>query len=266
MRRRRRGRHRKDRTLPLGTVFIMGAAAAGVYLTMNPIGASAATTDVYVASSGSDSNHGTLAAPYRTLAKAFAAAGPGTTIYVRGGTYYPTATLKSTVSGTAAQRITLTSYGSQKVRVDGSHLPSGSWLVGLYANYWTVRGIEFQHSPAQGFVCTSCSGDIFQDLTTNDNGDTGFTLRGDHTTDNLVEGLDSYGNHDPSGDGGNADGIAVESGSGSGNVITGTRLSDNSDDIYGAAAAGVSRSRTSNSASLTSYPRGGLNRATAPRS
>lgn len=236
MRRRRRGRHRKDRTLPLGTVFIMGAAAAGVYLTMNPIGASAATTDVYVATSGSDSNHGTLAAPYRTIAKALADAAPGTTIYVRGGTYYPTATLRSTVSGTAAQRVTLTAYGSEKVRVDGSDLPSRSWLVGLYANYWTVRGIQFQNSPAQGFVCTSCTGDIFQHLTTDDNGGTGFTLRGDHTKNNLVEDLDSYGNHAPSGHGRNANGIAVESGSGRGNVIIGARLSAGSDDVPRVAA------------------------------
>jgi hypothetical protein len=229
-RRRRRGRHRKDRTLPLGTVFIMAAAAAGVYMTMNPGGASAATTDVYVATSGSDSNPGTLAAPYRTLAKAISLVAPGTVIYVRGGTYYPTATLKSTVSGTSSQRVTLTAYGSEKVKVDGSGLPSGSWLMGLYANYWTVSGIQFQNSPAQGFVCTSCTGGIFRNLTTNGNGDSGFTLRGDNTVGNLVENLDSYSNYDPAGHGQNADGVAVKFGSGTGNVITGARLYNNSDD------------------------------------
>jgi hypothetical protein len=228
MSRRRRGRHRKDRTLPLGTVFIMGAAAAGVYLTMNPIGASAATTDVYVATSGRDSNPGTLSAPYKTLAKAFTAVHPGTTVYVRGGTYHPSATVSSNVSGTSSQRITLTAYGSEKVKVDGSQLPAGSWLVGLHGNYWTVSGIQFQNSPAQGFVCTSCTGGIFQDLTTNDNGGSGFTLRGHNTVDNLVKNLDSYGNHAPSGQGRSADGVAVKSGSGSANVITGARLFNNS--------------------------------------
>jgi hypothetical protein len=228
MRRRGRGRHRKDRTLPLGTVFIMSAAAAGVYLTMNPIGASAATTDVYVAASGSDGNPGTISSPFRTLARAFAAVRPGTTVYVRGGTYRPAATLTSSVSGTSSQRITLRTYRAEKVRVDGSNLPSGSWLFGLYGDYWTVSGIRFENSPARGFVCTSCTGGIFRNLTTGDNGGTGFSLRGADTVDNRVENLDSYGNYDPSGHGRNADGVAVTSGSGSRNVITGARLFNNS--------------------------------------
>ncbi|MBW8796048.1 MAG: right-handed parallel beta-helix repeat-containing protein [Streptomyces sp.] len=86
------------------------------------------------------------------------------------------------------------------------------------------------YHPAQGFVVTSSTGGIFRNLVTADNGDSGFTLRGDNTVNNLVQNLDSYGNYDRSGHGQNADGIAIKFGSGTGNKVTGARLYDNSDD------------------------------------
>ena len=127
-------------------------------------------------------------------------------------------------------RITLTAYGSEKVRIDGSELAAGSWLAGIHGDYWTVQGLTFQNSPAQGFVATSSVGGIFKNLVTANNGDSGFTLRGDGTTNNLVQNLDSHGNYDAAGHGQNADGIAVKFGSGTGNRITGARLYNNSDD------------------------------------
>ena len=75
-------------------------------------------------------------------------AAAGTVIQVRAGTYYPTATLKSTADGTSSHRITLQAYGSEKVRIDGSRLPAGSWLAGIYGDYWTVQNLTFQNSPA----------------------------------------------------------------------------------------------------------------------
>ncbi|WP_055632153.1 right-handed parallel beta-helix repeat-containing protein, partial [Streptomyces griseoruber] len=146
------------------------------------------------------------------------------------GTYYPTATLKSTADGTSASRITLQAHGGEKVKIDGSKLPDGSWLTGIYGSYWTVQNLTFQNSPAQGFVVTSSTGGVFRNLVTANNGDSGFTLRGDDTVGNLVQNLDSHGNYDASGHGQNADGIAVKFGSGSGNRITGARLYNNSDD------------------------------------
>ncbi|MGW0838786.1 right-handed parallel beta-helix repeat-containing protein [Streptomyces sp. NPDC002787] len=164
------------------------------------------------------------------LESAFKSATAGTTIQVRGGTYTPSATLVSTSNGTATNRITLTAYGSEQVRVDGSKLPAGSWLVGLYGDYWTVSNIRFQHAPAQGFVATSSVGGIFKNLTTNGNGDSGFTLRGDGTTDNLIQNLDTYDNYDAANHGQNADGLAIKFGSGTGNKVTGARLFNNADD------------------------------------
>jgi hypothetical protein len=211
------GRHRRTRTLSIAAAVAVAAGAGGVHLGLSGDGAEAASTTVTVSSTAQ-------------LESAVRNAAAGTTIQVRGGTYYPTATLKSTANGTGSARITLRAYGGEKVKIDGSRLPDGSWLAGIYGDHWTVQNLTFQNSPAQGFVVTSSVGGVFRNLVTAKNGDSGFTLRGDGTTGNLVQNLDSYGNYDPAGHGQNADGIAVKFGSGSGNRITGARLYNNSDD------------------------------------
>ncbi|MEU6349470.1 right-handed parallel beta-helix repeat-containing protein [Streptomyces sp. NPDC047072] len=211
------GRHRRARTLSVAAAIAVAAGASGVYLGLSDGGAQAASSTVIVSTT----------AQLETAVKNAVA---GTTIQVRGGTYTPAATLKSTANGTSSARITLQAYGSEKVRIDGSKLPAGSWLAGIYGDYWTVQNLTFQNSPAQGFVATSSVGGVFKNLVTADNGDSGFTLRGDGTTGNLVQNLDSHGNYDPAGHGQNADGIAIKFGSGTGNRITGARLYNNSDD------------------------------------
>jgi hypothetical protein len=211
------GRHRRTRTLSIAAAVAVSAGAGGVCLGLSGGGAQAATTTVTVSTTAQ-------------LESAVKNAAAGTVIQVRAGTYYPTATLKSTADGTGSNRITLQAYGSEKVKIDGSKLPDGSWLTGIYGSYWTVQNLTFQNSPAQGFVVTSSTGGVFKNLVTADNGDSGFTLRGDNTVNNLVQNLDSYGNYDPAGHGQNADGIAIKFGSGTGNKVTGARLYNNSDD------------------------------------
>ncbi|MDX2605253.1 right-handed parallel beta-helix repeat-containing protein [Streptomyces caniscabiei] len=211
------GRHRRTRTLSIAAAVSVAAGAGGVYLGLAHDGAQAAASTVTVSSTAS-------------LEKAVANAVAGTTIQVRAGTYRPARTLKSTANGTPTARITLTAYRGEKVKVDGSALPAGSWLAAIHGDHWTVSGITFQNSPAQGLVVTSSVGGIFENLVTANNGDSGFTLRGDGTTDNLVRNLDSHGNYDAANHGQNADGIAVKFGSGTGNRITGARLYNNADD------------------------------------
>ncbi|MGW3286614.1 right-handed parallel beta-helix repeat-containing protein [Streptomyces sp. NPDC001002] len=211
------GRHRRTSTLSIAAAVALSAGAGGVYLGLSNGDAQAATTTVTVSTTAQ-------------LESAVASAAAGTVIQVRAGTYYPTTTLKSTASGTSSNRITLQAYGGEKVKIDGSKLPAGSWLAGIYGSHWTVQNLTFQNSPAQGFVVTSSTGGIFKNLVTADNGDSGFTLRGDGTVDNLVQNLDSYGNYDAAGHGQNADGIAIKFGSGTGNKVTGARLYNNSDD------------------------------------
>ncbi|MGW7495323.1 right-handed parallel beta-helix repeat-containing protein [Streptomyces luteogriseus] len=211
------GRHRRTRTLSIAAAVACAAGAGGVYLGLSTGGARAASAAVTVSTTAQ-------------LEQAVKNATAGTVIQVRGGTYYPAATLKSTANGTSSAPITLRAYGTEKVRIDGSKLPAGAWLAGIHGDHWTVQDLAFVNSPAQGFVATSSVGGVFRNLVTADNGDSGFTLRGDGTTGNLVQNLDSHGNYDPAGHGQNADGIAVKFGSGTGNRITGARLHNNSDD------------------------------------
>ncbi|MFJ4280030.1 chondroitinase-B domain-containing protein [Streptomyces massasporeus] len=164
------------------------------------------------------------------LANAIKNAAPGIVIQVRGGTYYPTATLQSTANGTSASPVTLTAYGSETVKIDGSNLPAGDWILKLTADHWNVSNLTFQNSPDSAVVCQSCTGTDWNNIKTINGGDSGFTLTGDGTVNNTVRNLDSYGHYDKATHGENADGIAVKFGSGSGNLITGARLYNNSDD------------------------------------
>ncbi|MFJ6609438.1 right-handed parallel beta-helix repeat-containing protein [Streptomyces sp. NPDC091289] len=211
-----RGRHRRTRTLQAAVAVAVTAGLAGVWLTTTPDDANAATTVVVSTTP--------------ELEKAFAQAGPGTTIQLRGGTYRPGKSLKSQADGTARSRITVTAYRAEKAVVDGSALPGGDWLVAIDGDHWTLSDLTFRNSRAHGVVVTSSVGGIFRNLTTHGNGDSGFTLRGEGTTDNLVENLDSYDNYDAKNHGQNADGLAIKFGSGTGNRIIGARLYNNADD------------------------------------
>ncbi|MFF7628864.1 right-handed parallel beta-helix repeat-containing protein [Streptomyces cyaneofuscatus] len=211
-----RGRHRRTRTLSAAVAVAVAAGGVGVCPATAPDDASAAEAVVVSTTA--------------QLEKAFAAAGPGTTIQLRGGTYHPAKSLKSQANGTAQRRITVTAHGTEKAVVDGSKLPKGEWLVAIGGDRWTLSDLTFRNSGARGVVVTSSTGGIFRNLTTHGNGDSGFTLRGEGTTDNLIENLDSYGNYDARNHGQNADGLAVKFGSGTGNKVVGARLYHNADD------------------------------------
>ncbi|CAM5260228.1 MULTISPECIES: right-handed parallel beta-helix repeat-containing protein [Streptomyces] len=211
-----RGRHRRTRTLISTVAVAVATGVAGVWLTSTPDDARAAGTVVVSTTA--------------ELEKAFANAGPGTTLQLRGGTYHPAKSLKSQADGTARSRITVTAYGAEKAVVDGSRLPAGAWLVAIGGDHWTLSNLTFRNSRAHGVVVTSSVGGIFRNLTTHGNGDSGFTLRGEGTTDNLIENLDSHGNYDAKNHGQNADGLAIKFGSGSGNRVIGARLYNNADD------------------------------------
>jgi parallel beta-helix repeat protein len=113
--------------------------------------------DLYVSTTGSDTNPGTQSAPFKTIARASKAATPGVTIRVAAGTY--AGGFQTTVSGTADARIryvSQTRYGAKIVppasssndtawdnrgsyvdidgfEVNGSATQSGTkWLNGIY--------------------------------------------------------------------------------------------------------------------------------------
>lgn len=124
----------------LAMVFGLGLVAGNV----QPPVASAAGSEYYVATSGSDSNAGTNDAPWKTLQHAADVAPAGSTVYVRGGVYKQK--VKITRSGSASQGpIVFTNYGTETAIIDGSGL-SVSGNEGLIeladVNYVTVRGLK----------------------------------------------------------------------------------------------------------------------------
>ena len=91
----------------------VGAAVAVTgAVVLLPALAQAATATYYVATNGSDSNAGTLAAPLATIQKAVSLVSAGGTIAVRGGTYALSTNITISKSGTSSAPITLTNYGS----------------------------------------------------------------------------------------------------------------------------------------------------------
>jgi hypothetical protein len=137
--------------------------------------------DIYVSPTGSDSNPGTQAAPFKTIARAAQAATPGVTILVAPGTY--SGGFQTTASGTAEARIhylSTTKYGARIVppatsasatawdnrgsyvdidgfQVDGSSPQAGTaWVTGIYTagSYSSVRNNAVHHIARTA----SCSG------------------------------------------------------------------------------------------------------------
>jgi len=104
-----------------------------------------AGTFYYVATNGSDSNPGTEAQPFRTIAKGASSLGPGDTLYVRGGIYYEQVDVSA--SGTADNQITIAAYPGEQPVIDAQNTlpvnPDGCIIV-LRGNHITLSGIEIK--------------------------------------------------------------------------------------------------------------------------
>lgn len=109
---------------------------------------SATAGTYYVAPTGQDSGAGTAAKPWRTLAKAAAAATAGDTVYIRAGTYHER--LVPGHSGSAGAWITFAAYPGETPVVDGTGvtLPAG-WggLVEISGrSFIEVRGLGVRNA------------------------------------------------------------------------------------------------------------------------
>ncbi|MBZ5628531.1 MAG: right-handed parallel beta-helix repeat-containing protein [Acidobacteriia bacterium] len=103
---------------------------------------------LYVSTSGSDSNPGTLAAPWKTIQHAANSVQAGETVYVLGGFYNEIVRIASSGSATAGP-ITLQSYPGQTAIVDGTGLAPPSTTQGLFnvagQSYVTIQGFEIRN-------------------------------------------------------------------------------------------------------------------------
>jgi parallel beta-helix repeat protein len=112
--------------------------------------ASAAT--YYVSTTGSDSNAGTEALPWKTIQKACNTAAAGDVVNIKAGTYYEKITLN--VQGSSSGGfITFQNYGTDKVVVDGTGV-SGDYMLYIDSkSYVKIIGLELQNCSTTGLPC-----------------------------------------------------------------------------------------------------------------
>uniref|UniRef100_UPI004038B2AC right-handed parallel beta-helix repeat-containing protein n=1 Tax=Segatella hominis TaxID=2518605 RepID=UPI004038B2AC len=139
------------------TKFLMKASLMGLCLLASM---EVSAKDYYLAPGGTG-NGMTIDKPFGDPIKAFAALKAGDVLYVRGGTYYLSQTIKVNQTGTADKRICVFAYPGDTERpvFDFSGQPrSTSTEAASYrgvmhnigANYWHYRGLDFCHAADNG--------------------------------------------------------------------------------------------------------------------
>ncbi len=198
--------------------------------------ATLAGTTYYVSTTGSNSNDGkSTSRPFKTIAKAAGAAGPGDTIYLRGGVYKEYVDGYSggsntyfTRSGVSGSPITIASYPGERATIDGSSLTGengGRYLLQINANYIVVRDLNLRNSVGKG-IRAAGNNNTISGVRSFANREDGIYVNGDN---NLIERNESYDNYDRGSGGDSGDGIKV-GGQSKGVVIKHNRVYNNSDD------------------------------------
>ena len=109
------------RLAPLGVAALLILVAAGP-------ARSAGGATYYVSPAGSDSNPGTIDAPWRTVARVNSAPlAPGDTVLFRGGASFTGTPLMPSASGSATAPITFGSYGTGDASISSGD--GGAWLA-----------------------------------------------------------------------------------------------------------------------------------------
>ena len=206
--------------------------------------------DYYVATTGNDSNPGTMTQPFATLGRAHTAVSAGDTVYIRGGTYNivgvgasASAGIALTKSGTSdSNRIRFLAYAGEVPVFDFARMTVSTtgYTVGfsVTGSWLHIKGLEIKNVPmntrSNTGMSASGSNNIFELLNLHHISGTGLFLRDGGA--NLILNCDSHDNYDATssdGAGENADGFGIHyQETGPTNVIRGCRAWWNSDDGY----------------------------------
>jgi hypothetical protein len=131
--------------------------------------ADAAALSVYYVdgAQGNDNNDGkTLATAWKTIQKSFNTAVAGSTVMIKGGTYYEQLTVR--VSGTAGNPITFTNYNGEQVIIDGSRISGTTILTIADRKYLIFSNLTVQNitkNNAMGILVSASKSGGASDLT-----------------------------------------------------------------------------------------------------
>ena len=183
----------------------------------------------FVAPNGSVLGSGTISSPI-TLPNALSRVAPGDTIYVRGGIYTSTSSIRIDQSGADGAYLHIWAYpeDAEAAVFDFTGAGRGFDIRGDYVH---LKGLVAERSNDNGVYVKQASYNIVEQMVSRYNGDSGIQME-DGSAYNLLLNNDSYENYDPGNNGENADGFAIKFGVGPGNVLRGNRAWANSDDGY----------------------------------
>jgi hypothetical protein len=189
-----------------------------------------ASAQIYVSPDGNDSNPGTFELPFRTLTQAVSVAGPDSLIYMRGGVYDETTTIRLNRSGQENLYIKVWNYPGELPILDFTNQPQGTSSRGFQIthNYWHLKGLEIRYAKDNGIHISGWYNKI-EKCRIHHCEDTGLQISNNGGY-NLIWNCDSYENYDPLTHGENADGFAPKLDVGPGNEFFGCRAWGNSDD------------------------------------
>ncbi|MFT4046324.1 MAG: DUF4990 domain-containing protein [Solimonas sp.] len=209
--------------------------------------------DFYVSPNGSDDAKGTLKAPFATLMKAQAAASPGDTVYLRGGTYHLSNAdittrdkkIYSVVNHFTKKRIRYVNYSNERPIFDFTNVkPAGDRVTAFLVatdqcvfKGFDIVGVQVtiadQRTQSEAIRVEGGNDNRFEQLAIHDGMGIGWYLvKG---RNNLVLNVDAYRNKGLNHfSDGNVDGFGghPQSADNTGNVIRGSRAWFNSDDGF----------------------------------
>jgi parallel beta helix pectate lyase-like protein len=137
--------------------------------------------DYYISPNGNDSNPGTMAQPWKTVAKAVTIVTGGDNVYLRQGTYNTAVAIANI--GTVGNRITFAAYPGEDATIDGSGLTLPEWS-GLFdlenCRYVTIRGFRVINAGPNinnaGIQVSGCDHVIIENNYTNNTASSGILV------------------------------------------------------------------------------------------
>jgi hypothetical protein len=185
----------------------------------------------FVSPSGNDTWPGTIDQPFKTISKGLTAVGSGGQLYLRAGTYALSSKLTLGSTASATNRIRIWAYPGEVPVINSTGNSSDG--ISLGGRYYHLKGLDQKNAGHNGINISGHS-NIIENCSVHDNGNTGLHITGGQSGSvypsyNLITNCDAYMNYDPP-VGGNADGFSTKWQVGPGNVFTGCRAWNNSDD------------------------------------